>query len=129
MIEEAAGTSMYEEKRAAATKMIEKKQAKYAEISAVLVEEITPRLVKLRKEREYYLEYKKICNEVEFLTRLSVSYTYLQVMEVIKESEKNVNGIQTEIDAKNARITDNMKEFEEIGLSIQELQEKIDSVI
>lgn len=129
MIEEAAGTSMYEEKRAAATKMIEKKQAKYSEISAVLVEEITPRLVKLRKEREYYLEFKKICNEVEFLTRLSVSYTYLQVMEVIKESEKNVNGIQTEIDEKKTKITVNMKEFEEIGLSIRELQEKIDSVI
>ncbi|MCV4626735.1 hypothetical protein OFC18_32165, partial [Escherichia coli] len=42
MIEEAAGTRMYEYKKIAAQKTIEKKEAKLKEIKTILEEEITP---------------------------------------------------------------------------------------
>ena len=42
MVEEAAGTRMYETKRIAAIKTIDKKQAKVDELNSVLSEEITP---------------------------------------------------------------------------------------
>ena len=59
MIEEAAGTRMFEQKKTVALKTIEKKEAKLAEITKVLDEEITPTLDKLRAERSSYLEYQK----------------------------------------------------------------------
>ena len=51
MIEEAAGTRMYENKKISALKTMEKKQNKVDEINRLLAEEITPTLDKLQKER------------------------------------------------------------------------------
>lgn len=59
MLEEAAGTRMFETKKTAALKTIEKKQVKLTEISTVLEESITPTLEKLRKERSSFLEFQK----------------------------------------------------------------------
>ena len=60
MIEEAAGTMMYESKKQQAQKTIEKKDARLREINEILNEEITPTLTKLKEERSTYLEYQKI---------------------------------------------------------------------
>ena len=57
MIEEAAGTRMFETKKQAAIKTMEKKEAKNVEIDRVLSEEITPTLDKLRMEKTNYLSY------------------------------------------------------------------------
>ena len=51
MIEEAAGTRMYEAKKQQAEKTIEKKDARLKEINDILNEEINPTLKKLREER------------------------------------------------------------------------------
>ena len=51
MIEETAGTRMYQSKKESALKTIEKKDAKVQEIERILKEEITPSLERLRKER------------------------------------------------------------------------------
>lgn len=50
LLEEAAGTRMYETKKTAALNTIEKKELKVAEINKTLSEEITPQLEKLRRE-------------------------------------------------------------------------------
>ncbi|XP_063495291.1 structural maintenance of chromosomes protein 2-like isoform X2 [Symphalangus syndactylus] len=58
MIEEAAGTRMYEYKKIAAQKTIEKKEAKLKETKTIL-EEITATIEKLKEERSSYLDYQK----------------------------------------------------------------------
>jgi structural maintenance of chromosome 2 len=60
MIEEAAGTRMFETKKSAALKTIEKKGSKLDEINKVIEEDITPKLEKLRGERSSFIEYQKI---------------------------------------------------------------------
>ena len=65
MIEEAAGTRMYEAKKQQAEKTIEKKDARLKEINDILNEEINPTLKKLREERSAYLEFQKIQRELE----------------------------------------------------------------
>ncbi|KAK3732610.1 hypothetical protein QZH41_016080, partial [Actinostola sp. cb2023] len=50
MIEEAAGTQMYESKKQSAMRTIEKKENKLQEIETILKEEITPTLKKLKEE-------------------------------------------------------------------------------
>lgn len=59
MIEEAAGTRMYETKKAASLQTMEKKSVKMTEIDRMLEEEIQPTLEKLRTERSAFFEWQK----------------------------------------------------------------------
>lgn len=76
MIEEAAGTRMFEERKEKALKTIAKKDKKVAEITQLLAEEIVPKLDKLRGEKRAYLEFQKTQTEIERLSRIVVSYDY-----------------------------------------------------
>ncbi|KAG5461846.1 MAG: P-loop containing nucleoside triphosphate hydrolase protein [Olpidium bornovanus] len=76
MIEEAAGTRMFEEKKEKALKTIAKKDSKVEEITSLLNEEIGPKLDKLRVEKRNYLDYQKIKTEMERLEKLVIAYEY-----------------------------------------------------
>ena len=104
LVEEAAGTRLYETKKEAAQKTIQKKETKLTEIDKVLSrahpslyrsssfiswrltcpipslqllrEEINPLIQKLRQERASYFEYQKLLRELEHLTRLNVAIQY-----------------------------------------------------
>jgi structural maintenance of chromosome 2 len=78
MIEEAAGTRMYENKKAAALRTLEKKSARVDEIQKLLSEEITPTLEKLGKERASYMQWVSNNNEIERLTHFCLAYEYMQ---------------------------------------------------
>ncbi|CAE8628710.1 unnamed protein product, partial [Polarella glacialis] len=78
MIEEAAGTRMYENKKAGALRTLEKKQSKVEEINRLLAEEITPTLEKLQKERSNYMLWVSNNNEMERLQRFCIAYEYVQ---------------------------------------------------
>ncbi|XP_062864731.1 structural maintenance of chromosomes protein 2 [Trichomycterus rosablanca] len=91
MIEEAAGTRMYECKKISAQKTIEKKDAKLKEIQTILDEEITPAMEKLKEERSSYLEYQKLMREMEHLGRLYVAWQFV----CAEETElKSAEGLQ-----------------------------------
>ncbi|XP_052862774.1 structural maintenance of chromosomes protein 2 [Anopheles cruzii] len=127
MIEEAAGTSMYESKRESAVKLIEKKQAKLNELYAVIREEIEPKLEKLKREREHYLEFQKVCRDIEYLTRLYVSYRYLQLCKGVEQSEKTISSLQAVIDRDEAQIGSNCTTAEQLEADAKALQARIDS--
>ncbi|RKP00198.1 hypothetical protein CXG81DRAFT_6336, partial [Caulochytrium protostelioides] len=74
MIEEAAGTRMYEEKKAKAFRNIEKKEAKLAEITQLLQNEILPKVNKLKEAKRQFLEFQKLDHEVRQLTETLVLY-------------------------------------------------------
>ena len=76
LIEEAAGTRMFELKKQQAVKTIEKKETKLAEIDKGFEEDLTPRLEKLGSERAEYLEYKKSEQDVETLSRVCQAHDY-----------------------------------------------------
>uniref|UniRef100_A0A670ZH35 Structural maintenance of chromosomes protein n=1 Tax=Pseudonaja textilis TaxID=8673 RepID=A0A670ZH35_PSETE len=126
MIEEAAGTRMYECKKLAAQKTIEKKEAKLKEICTILEEEITPTLQKLKEERSSYLEYQKVVREIEHLNRLYVAYqftiaeeTKLHSADVLKEMESSISKLQEE-------VTENEKKVKELSKAISEMEKKRD---
>ncbi|KAL1394644.1 hypothetical protein pipiens_011800 [Culex pipiens pipiens] len=127
MIEEAAGTSVYEAKREHSIKLIEKKDAKLNELYTVLREEIEPKLEKLRKERAHYIEYQKVCRDIEYLTRLYVSHKYLQFVKAVENSEKSIATLNDTIEGNRKKIEGNVGECKEIEVGAKELQEKIDN--
>lgn len=78
MIEEAAGTRMFEDRREKAIKTMGKKQLKLREIEELLKEEIEPKLEKLRSEKRAFLDFQQTQNDLERLTRLVVAHDYIK---------------------------------------------------
>ncbi|XP_019850315.1 PREDICTED: structural maintenance of chromosomes protein 2-like [Amphimedon queenslandica] len=81
MIEEAAGTRMYESKKISAQNTIVKKDTKLSEIDKIIGEEITPTLKKLKEERSSYLEYQKVSRELEHLCHVVIAYSFVKAEE------------------------------------------------
>ncbi|KAJ8271368.1 hypothetical protein COCON_G00102270 [Conger conger] len=126
MIEEAAGTRMYECKKISAQKTIEKKEAKLKEIQTVLEEEITPTLQKLKEERSSYLEYQKLMREIEHLSRLYVAYLFVCAEETKVKSAEDLQVMQDSIAALQGSMAENERKVQELSLEIQQLERKRD---
>ncbi|NXI30798.1 SMC2 protein, partial [Sterrhoptilus dennistouni] len=122
MIEEAAGTRMYECKKVAVQKTIEKKEFKLKSIQTVLNEEINPTLQKLKEERASYLEYQKLVREIEHLSRFCVAYQFFLAeetktssTELVKEMQSNIEKFQesrVEIEQKVKQLNEDIAEME-----------------
>lgn len=90
MIEEAAGTRMFEDRRDKAFKTMAKKEMKVQEITELLREEIEPKLEKLRTEKRAFLEFQQTQNDLERLTRLVVAHDYLKNKDKLKQSASDL---------------------------------------
>ncbi|NXH80822.1 SMC2 protein, partial [Edolisoma coerulescens] len=122
MIEEAAGTRMYECKKIAVQKTIEKKESKLENIQMVLNEEISPTLQKLKEEQASYLEHQKLLREIEHISRFCVAYQFAQAEEtkvssvgMLKEMRSNVQKFQesmAEIEQKVKQLNEDIVEME-----------------
>ncbi|EDQ90224.1 uncharacterized protein MONBRDRAFT_18617 [Monosiga brevicollis MX1] len=102
MIEEAAGTRMYETKKQAAYKTMAKKDKKFEHINQLLDEEITPTLDKLRQDRSAYLEYTKTRTEVEHLSRFVVACDYQAAEQRLQSSSQQLEELDARIKALEA---------------------------
>jgi len=121
MIEEAAGTRMYESKKQAAEKTIEKKDAKLKEINNILSEDIEPTITKLKEERSQYLEFQKVQRELEHLTKLHVAHRFLcadranvQCREDQKTAGEELAALKERMDAGEAQAVELQNQMEEL---------------
>jgi len=99
MVEEAAGTRMYETKRVAALKTIEKKQTKLDELNTILTEEITPTLARLRNEKQAYLKWSKNNADVERLQRFVVAAEYHAAKTAVEKGQSSVEELSDQAEA------------------------------
>ncbi|KAK5231512.1 Structural maintenance of chromosomes protein 2 [Exophiala xenobiotica] len=97
MIEEAAGTRMFEDRKEKAQKTMAKKEMKVVEIEGLLREEIEPKLDKLRGEKRAWLDYQKTQSELERLTRVVVAADYVRAGDKMKTASE-------EHEAKRAKV-------------------------
>ncbi|XP_010976990.3 structural maintenance of chromosomes protein 2 [Camelus dromedarius] len=129
MIEEAAGTRMYEYKKIAAQKTIEKKEAKLKEIKTILEEEITPTIQKLKEERSSYLEYQKVMREIEHLSRLYIAYQFLLAEDTKERSAEELKEMQDKIVKLQEELCENDKKIKALSHEIEELEKRKDKEI
>nr|CAD7443556.1 unnamed protein product [Timema bartmani] len=114
MIEEAAGTSMYEVKRMSTRSTIERKDIKMKELSSVVKEEIAPKLEKMKTERQQVMEYNKIQRELDLLTRLYVAWRYVSaeekggVLETLEKQLKEKEKLEAKALANQKNIKDTL---------------------
>ncbi|KAI9783500.1 MAG: Structural maintenance of chromosomes protein 2 [Geoglossum umbratile] len=90
MIEEAAGTRMFEDRRDKALKTMAKKEMKVQEINDLLKEEIEPKLDKLRTEKRAFLEFQQTQSDLERLTRLVVAHDYVKNKDKLRQTANDL---------------------------------------
>lgn len=126
MVEEAAGTRMYETKKGAAIKTIEKKQLKLDELNSVLEEEITPTLEKLRGEKEQYLAWSKNASDLERKERFVIASEFYSAQKAlendmgsVQKMEDDIARLQAEAAALRGQIAIKEKEIAEGSAQLQ----------
>ena len=121
MIEEAAGTRMFEDRRDKAFKTMGKKEMKVQEITELLKDEIEPKLEKLRTEKRAFLECQQTQSDLERLTRLVVAHDYIKNKEKLRQSAED-------LEAKKNRATDLDNSAERLRKEISRLEEDMRKV-
>ena len=90
MIEEAAGTRMFEDRRDKAIKTMAKKEMKVQEITELLRDEIDPKLEKLRQEKRAFLEFQQTQSDLERLTKLVIAHDYIKNKDRLRLSKEDL---------------------------------------
>ncbi|KAG5302139.1 condensin subunit [Histoplasma ohiense] len=127
MIEEAAGTRMFEDRKEKAGKTMAKKETKVREIEGLLKEEIEPKLEKLRGEKRAFLDFQQTQSDLERLTRLVVAHDYLKNGERLRlagEEFDNKKRKVTELENSIARLKGEISHLEEDVKRVKALREK-----
>ncbi|AET39444.1 condensin subunit SMC2 Ecym_4390 [Eremothecium cymbalariae DBVPG len=104
LIEEAAGTRMFEDRREKAEKTMAKKETKLQEIRALLQEEIEPKLDKFRSEKRAFLEFQETQTDLEMTLRIVNTHDYHNlvtkqnsIQETVQNSEQRVQELESSI--------------------------------
>lgn len=82
---------------------------------------------KLREEQSQYQEFQKLKRDIDHLTHIFVSYTYLQRKKAVENCEKSVESANANIEKGREEIENNIKEAEAIDQECNEMQERIDA--
>ena len=121
LIEEAAGTRMFEDRRDKALKTMAKKDKKVEEINDLLRDEIEPKLEKLRTEKRAFLDFQQTQSDLERLTRLVVAHDYVK-------SQERVGRSAADLEAKKKRQVDIEEGAKRMKSEIANLEEDMQRV-
>lgn len=121
MIEEAAGTRMFEDRRDKAIKTMAKKEMKVQELTELLRDEVEPKLDKLRGEKRAFLDFQQTQNDLERLTRLVVAHDFIRCKEKLRQSA-------SDLDVKKSRIQNIEDGAKRLRTEISNLEEDINKV-
>lgn len=127
MIEEAAGTRMFESKKLQAEKTLEKKDAKLAQIDEIVNDNISPKLTKLKEERSQYLEFKKIERELEHLQKIYIAWKYMSSKQTAEKADTGIENTTKTVAEKKQMIENGQQEITKINDHVQELQKAKDA--
>lgn len=82
---------------------------------------------KLRDEQSQYQEFQKLKRDIDHLTHIFVSYTYLQRKKAMENCQKSIEGANANIEKGREEIEKNIKEVETIDEECKEMQERMDA--
>lgn len=116
LIEEAAGTRMFEDRREKAERTMAKKEMKLQEIRTLLTEEIEPKLEKFRNEKRTYLEFQETQSDLENVMKVVNAFEFhnltakkLHIEETLTSGQVKIGQLEENI----ARLKDEVKNLAE----------------
>ncbi|KAF8718620.1 hypothetical protein AX14_011697 [Amanita brunnescens Koide BX004] len=122
LVEEAAGTRMFEERKDKAKKTMSKKEKSVQEVTSLLEEEITPKLNKLREEKRSFLQYQKTCTELERIGRLLRAWEWM-------EGNRRIRTKETELEARKSEVKEVKENQARISREIKAAEEDVKDVM
>lgn len=123
MLEEAAGTRMYEDKKRSAERVIDKKEGKVREINEVLAKEINPTLARLRDEQREYRRHQQNREELEKLARLIAAHQWVVATEAFERSIEDLDTLKDQAAQARADATRLRAEADAREARVAELEE------
>lgn len=125
LIEEAAGTKMYESMKDKAQKTMAKKETKLQGIRTDLGEEIEPKLEKLRQEKRTFLEFQQTQSDLERLERLVAAHDfyhgnvhYDKAAGELEASEQQMRHLGNTIDRTKLEIAILKEDLEQVARTV-----------
>ncbi|KAF6009243.1 hypothetical protein HII12_003821 [Brettanomyces bruxellensis] len=124
LIEEAAGTKVYEWQREKAEKTMKKKNLKLETTENLLKEEVEPKLRHLHEQKRIVLEYQDIQTELETLMKAVAAHDYMLYTKKLEEAKQSL--LLSESHRKNqlANIDELEKEIRNLQNDLEEIKQK-----
>ncbi|KAF8308761.1 condensin complex subunit SMC2 [Clavulina sp. PMI_390] len=126
MMEEAAGTRMFEDRKEKAKRTMGKKEKRVEEINELLREEITPKLDKLREQKRSYLTYQKATTELERLARFLRAYDWVEATRRVSKKDADIVKTTSNIEEARSAIADREAEGAEAEKERARVEKKRD---
>ncbi|KAJ3110659.1 Structural maintenance of chromosomes protein 2 [Physocladia obscura] len=129
MVEEAAGTRMFEDRKEKAVKVMGKKETKMDEIQNLLTTEIQPKLASLRDKKRDFLEFQKLETELSQINNFLVAYDFWNCERKLQSFEQESLALRTRISEHEASDRSLKDENNHISNMIEALTENKQNVI
>lgn len=126
MVEEAAGTRMFEERKDKAKKTMDKKDKRVQELNSILAEEISPKLEKFRAEKRQFLAWQKDRTELERIGRMLKAWEWTTAkakIEAAGESIKTMEAEKESVDKQRKKLQKDCKAAEKMWEEVNEKRE------
>lgn len=127
MVEEAAGTRMFEERKEAARKKMSKKDKRMQEVTSILNEEITPKLNKLREEKRSFLEFQKSEKELEQLNRVLTAWEFQTLTQDVENAKGEIEQAKENAKMSKKEAEKQIKEVERAEQDMHKVQKQRDA--
>lgn len=124
LIEEAAGTSLYQMKREQAQNHIKKKDLKLLEINNILVSDVSPKLEQLTRDKNDFDEYKSKLATVENTERILTAFKYHNLVKVAEDPSGKGQQLISQVDNLRKKIGDYEQKYVEAEKQIKQLELK-----
>lgn len=124
MVEEAAGTRMFEDRKDKAKKTMSKKEKRVQEITSLLEEEITPKLDKLREEKRQFIAFQKTRTELEKIGRKLRAWEWTSANKRVENAQDEIENKKAEMETTEKRKKKLIKETKAAEKEIQEVNAK-----
>lgn len=126
MVEEAAGTRMFEERKDKAKKTMDKKDKRVQELSSILGEEISPKLEKFREEKRQFLAWQKERTELERIGRMLRAWEWTDAKRRVETAEGDIKTKEAEkdsVDKQRKKLSKDCKAAEKMWEEVNEKRE------
>ena len=124
LLEEAAGTSIYEMRKESSLKMIKKKQNKLDEINKILNDEITPQLKQLMEDKQNYLTWKSREDELQRILKIITANDYYESSLFVNTKTNELVQYKNQRDEMQYNLNCLLKEIEGIENNILDMENK-----
>merc|ERR1712079_923106 len=97
MVQETAGTKMYDRKKAESEKRMYERTKKLQELNRILEEEIKPKLKELFQQQKVYADYEECKTKKSQYDRLRLAHEYVEMKQVADGGEGDIEEKRNQI--------------------------------